>query len=67
MRYWEDGTPKSTGNAFDWRGKESQLLKTPELRNSNNARMQMMGTKSKANVTYVTKIKNYGPKPLSDI
>ena len=67
MNYWP-GTKiiKSQGNAFDWHG-PSYILSIPEIRNSNNAKLHMMGTKEKANITYVTKKKNYGPKPLSDI
>ena len=28
---WEDGTAKSTGNAFDWRNKEQKLMSKREI------------------------------------
>lgn len=68
MKYWP-GTNivKSKGNAFDWHGRSSQIMNTPEMKMSNGAKLQMMGSKSQANITYITKKKNYGPKPLGDI
>jgi hypothetical protein len=27
QQFWDDGTPKSTGNAFDWRNQDCQEIK----------------------------------------
>ena len=35
--YWSDGLVKSTGNAFDWRSKESTLLSRQDIANAKNA------------------------------
>lgn len=44
MNYWP-GTniPKSTGNAFDWRGKVSQIASSHSFRQSQAATKQMQG------------------------
>jgi hypothetical protein len=34
---WPEGHIKSTGNAFDWRGRDSTLLSRQEIANSRNA------------------------------
>ena len=46
--------PKSRGNAFDWRGKESTITKTPEIQNINKAKLQQIDLKrnAKKNPTY---------------
>ena len=44
MTYWP-GTniPKSTGNAFDWRGKGSAIASTQQFKQSQLATKQMAG------------------------
>jgi hypothetical protein len=37
VTYWSDGLVKSTGNAFDWRSKESSLLSKQDIANAKNA------------------------------
>jgi hypothetical protein len=37
LTYWSDGLVKSTGNAFDWRSKESSLLSRQDIANAKNA------------------------------
>jgi len=37
VTYWSDGLVKSTGNAFDWRSKESTLLSRQDIANARNA------------------------------
>jgi hypothetical protein len=36
-QYWSDGMVKSTGNAFDWRSKESTLMSRQDIANARNA------------------------------
>jgi len=37
LNSWEDGTSKSTGNAFDWRSKECTLISRQDIANAKNA------------------------------
>lgn len=59
MSYWPDGTPKSTGNAFDWRSAGSEITKTKSFKLSQNASQQMAGKGSEKNrqFTIYTKAK----------
>ena len=68
MNYWP-GTKimKTHHNAFNWKGKESQLMQDVEMRNINNSKIHLLGRKTIANLTFVTKIKNYGPKKEGDL
>ena len=43
MTYWPDGTPRSTGNAFDWRGQASKIGNTTAFKNSQRASQTMAG------------------------
>jgi len=36
-QYWSDGMVKSTGNAFNWRSKESTLMSRQDIANARNA------------------------------
>ena len=53
--FWE-GTniPKSKGNAFDWKDKESKITKSPEIQNTNRLKLQQVNLKQNANknITY---------------
>lgn len=54
MNYWP-GTKilKSRGNAFDWKnGEHSKLARDPQIRASNNARLQMAGAASDPKRTF---------------
>ena len=42
-RTWPDGTPKSRGNAFDWRNSASQIVTSREFRQSQASAQQMAG------------------------
>lgn len=57
MKTWPDGTPKSTGNAFDWRGKESKIFKTTEFRiaHANMLNMAARGTEKGNTFTIYSK------------
>ena len=45
--------PKSTGNAFDWQSKKSEITKHADFMSSNNAKKYMLGkTESKYFSTY---------------
>ena len=37
VTYWSDGLVKSTGNAFDWRSKQSTLISKQDIANAKNA------------------------------
>lgn len=43
MSFWPDGTPKSTGNAFDWRSAGSEIAQAKSFRQSQSATQQMAG------------------------
>lgn len=38
MNKWPDGTPKSSGNAFDWRGGTSVIARDPSIKASEAAK-----------------------------
>lgn len=39
--FWKGTTiPKSRGNAFDWKGKESQVAQSTEIKNINKVKLQ---------------------------
>lgn len=57
MNTWPDVTPKSSGNAFDWRDKESKIFKTAEFRiaNANTLNMAARGTTKSGTFTIYSK------------
>lgn len=54
MTYWPGtNTPKSTNNAFNWRGGKSKITQQPDFISSNNAKKQGFGqTESRFFTTY---------------
>lgn len=38
MSRWPDNTPRSTGNAFDWRGKPSKIFASDEWKRLEHGR-----------------------------
>lgn len=49
---WPDGTPKSQGNAFNWRGNESHITNSKDWKQSEAAKRQMSGKPGPAFTIY---------------
>jgi hypothetical protein len=39
MNTWPDGTPRSHGNAFDWRGKGGSIATSREWKHSESSKL----------------------------
>ncbi len=57
MSTWPDGTPRSSGNAFDWQGKGGSIATSREWKHSESSKLQMQRKPGKP-ITIYTRAKS---------
>ena len=59
-RTWPDGTPKSYGNAFDWRSRVSRIANSTEFKQSQHSTAVMAGKGDSKTFTIYSRAKPKG-------
>lgn len=57
MNTWPDGTPRSHGNAFDWRNRAGSIATSREWKHSESSKRQMQRKPGKP-ITIYTRAKS---------